>query len=83
MTLLNVVIAIAIGWVIWTVLMAAIRAVANPPPAIDPEDVIETRQRFRCSLCGAQVTMTVTNVAESKAPRHCREEMDEVPVDYD
>lgn len=81
MTLLNVIIALLIGVVIWTVLMTAIRAVANPPPVVDPEDVVETRRRFRCSLCGTQVTMTVTNVAESKAPRHCREEMDEAPAD--
>ena len=81
MTLLNVVIAVAIGLVIWSVLMAVIRAVANPPPAVDPDDVVETRRRFRCSLCGTQVTMTVTNAAESKPPRHCREEMDEVPAD--
>lgn len=80
MTLLNLVIAGAIGLAIWTVLMAVIRAVANPPPAVDPEDVIETRRRFRCSLCGTQVTMTVANVAEPKPPRHCREEMDEVPA---
>ena len=80
MTLLNVVIAIAIGLAIWTVLMSVIRAVANPPPAVNPEDVVDTRRRFRCSLCGTQVTMTVTNLAEPKAPRHCREEMDEVPV---
>lgn len=80
MTLLNIVIALAIGAAIWTVSMAILRAVANPPPAVDPEDVIETLRRFRCSVCGAQVTMTVTNVAEPKAPRHCREEMDEVPA---
>ena len=81
MTLLNILIAVAIGLVTWTVLMAVIRAVANPPPAADPEDVVETRRRFRCSLCGTQVTMTVVNVAEPKPPRHCREEMDEVPAD--
>ncbi len=80
MNLLTIVIAVGIGFVIWTTLISIIRAVATPPPAIDPEDVVETKRRFRCSLCGTQVTMTVANVAESKAPRHCREEMDEVPV---
>lgn len=80
MTLLNIVIAVLIGLAIWTVLISVIRAVANPPPVIDPNDVIETRLRFRCSLCGAQVTMTAANAAEVKAPRHCREEMDEAPA---
>ena len=82
MTLLNILIAVAIGAAIWTASMAVLRAVVNPPPAVDPEDVIETLRRFRCAVCGAQVTMTVANVAdEPKAPRHCREEMDEVPSD--
>lgn len=80
MTLLNVIIAIAIGAAIWTGSMAVIRAVANPPPDIDPQDVMETRLGFRCSLCGTEVTMTVTNTTVSNPPRHCREEMDEVPV---
>lgn len=80
MTLLNIIIAVAIGAAIWTALMAVIRAVANPPPAVDPDDVVETLRRFRCSLCGTEVTMTVTNNTVSNPPRHCREEMDEVPV---
>ncbi len=79
--LLQVILALAMAVAIWTVLMAVIRSLANPPPEIDPDDVVETRRRFRCSLCGTQVTMTVTNMAEPRAPRHCREEMDEVPVD--
>ncbi len=80
MNLLTIIIAIGIGLVIWTTLMSIIRAVATPPPAVDPEDVVETKRRFRCSFCGTQVTMTLTNVGEPKPPRHCREEMDEVPV---
>lgn len=80
MTFLNVLIALAIGAAIWTVSMMVLRAVANPPPDLNPDDAVETRRRFRCSLCGAQVTMTVANPAEPNAPRHCREEMDEVPA---
>jgi len=42
--------------------------------------VVETRRRFRCSLCGTEVTMTATNTTATNPPRHCREEMDEVPI---
>ena len=80
MTFLNVLIALAIGAAIWTASMMVLRAVVNPPPELDPHDVVDTLRRFRCSLCGAEVTMTVANPAEPKAPRHCREEMDEVPA---
>lgn len=80
MTVLNVIIAVAIGYAIWRVSIATLRMLATPPPEIDPDDIVETEQKFRCSVCGTEVTMTVANVVELKAPRHCREDMDEVPV---
>ena len=80
MTLLNVIIAILMGYVIWRVSISTLRMLATPPPDIDPADIVETEQKFRCSICGTEVTMTVANVVEQKAPRHCREDMDEVPV---
>ena len=48
-----------------------------PPPAEpDPESVVAVDFRFRCIVCGAEVTMTAANSeAEVEAPRHCREDM--------
>ena len=80
MTILNLLIAVAIGYVIWRASIATLRMLATPPPEIDPEDIVSTEQKYRCSICGTEVTMTVANVQEQKAPRHCREEMDEVPA---
>ncbi len=77
---LNILIAVAIGVVIWKLSMLVLRAVANPPPDLDPEDTVSARRRFRCSVCGAEVIMTVANRAEPQSPRHCREEMDEKPA---
>ena len=76
--LLTWVIAIGLGVVIWRSSMAVIRMLSTPPPEVDPDDVREVNQPFRCTVCGAEVTMTVTNVREDAPPRHCREEM--VPV---
>lgn len=78
MTLANAVIAVALGWGIWRISLATIRLLATPPPAIDPDDVVETRQDYKCTVCGAELTMTAHNVRETTAPKHCREEM--VPV---
>jgi hypothetical protein len=76
---LNVLIAIVIGVIIWRVSIYFIRLLATPPPEVDPDDVVPTRQDFKCSICGTEVTMTVQNVmTEENAPRHCREDM--VPV---
>ena len=35
-------------------------------------------QDYRCTVCGAELTMTAVNVGEDNPPRHCREDM--VPV---
>ena len=75
MTILNLLIALVIGYVIWRASIATLRMLSTPPP-----EIVSTEQKYRCSICGTEVTMTVANVQEQKAPRHCREEMDEVPA---
>lgn len=78
MTLLDVVLAVGIGLVIWVVSVALIRMLSTKPPEVDPEDVVVSDQDYRCTVCGAELTMRMVNVVEDKAPRHCREDM--VPV---
>lgn len=47
-----------------------------PPAEPDPESVVAVDLRFRCIVCGAEVTMTAANAeAEIEPPRHCREDM--------
>lgn len=47
-----------------------------PPAEPDPESVVAVDFRFRCIVCGAEVTMTAANAeAEIEPPRHCREDM--------
>jgi hypothetical protein len=77
-TLFDVVLALALGYLIWRVSLAVIRMLSTPPPEVDPEDVVTVDQGYRCTVCGAEVTMTAVNLAEDKPPRHCREDM--IPV---
>jgi hypothetical protein len=49
--------------------------IANPPPEVDPSDIVEVDQDFRCTVCGAEITMRVANLSELVPPKHCREEM--------
>ena len=49
-----------------------------PPAEPDPESVIPVNLRFRCTVCGAEVTMTAAQGEDVDPPRHCREDM--VPV---
>jgi hypothetical protein len=77
-TVVDVLIAVIAALLIWRLSMALIRALSTPPPEIDPDDVVVTDQDYRCTVCGAELTMRMVNVAEDKPPRHCREDM--VPV---
>jgi hypothetical protein len=50
-----------------------------PPAEPDPDTVVPVNIRYRCVVCGAEVTMTAAqDQSEIEAPRHCREDM--VPV---
>lgn len=86
---------IAISWLGWVVriTVAAVAVVLiyligaamlakfkiAPPAEPDPDDVVPVDQRYRCSVCGAEVVMTAANAEqEVEAPRHCREDM--IPV---
>lgn len=77
-TFLDVLLALVIGLLIWRVSIAVIRMLSTPPPEIDPEDIVLVDQDYKCSVCGAEVTMKAVNAMEDKPPRHCREDM--VPV---
>lgn len=79
MGIVNVLVAVAIGLVIWRVSIWFIRMLSTPPPEVDPGDVVATSWHYRCTVCGTEVTMTVQNVQEDAAPRHCREDMVPVP----
>jgi hypothetical protein len=47
-----------------------------PEAEPDPEQVVPVDARFRCTVCGAEVTMTAAQAGEEpEAPRHCREDM--------
>ena len=78
MNILEIIIALAIGAMIWLVLVVLIRMLSTKPPEIDPGDVVVADQDYRCTVCGAELTMRMVNVGEDKPPRHCREDM--VPV---
>ncbi len=78
MGLFNYLIAIAIGILIWKVSISVIRMLSTPPPEVDPADIEMVNQPYKCSVCGAEVVMTVRNVVEDAAPRHCREDMDPI-----
>jgi hypothetical protein len=73
----RIAIAAVAGVLIYVVGAAVISKFKITPPASpDPESVVPVDLRFRCIVCGAEVTMTAANAeADIEPPRHCREDM--------
>ena len=58
--------------------MRLIRTMMAPPPPDEPDlsKLEPVDYRYRCMVCGAEVTMTrAPGDEEPDAPRHCREDM--------
>lgn len=77
-TTVDVILALILGLAIWRITTSLVRMMSTPPPEIDPDDVVPVDQDYRCTVCGAELTMNAINVQDEAAPRHCREDM--VPV---
>jgi hypothetical protein len=55
------------------------RPMPEPPP---PGELRKVKLTYRCSICGAEVRMTMANDEMPEAPRHCLEDMDlQTPVE--
>ena len=75
MSAFDVILALAAGLVIWWGSTTVIRMLSTPPAEMDPEDVVSVDQDYKCTVCGAELTMRAVNVQDEAAPRHCREDM--------
>ena len=68
--------ALAVGVTLYVIGASLLRKFHVAPPAEpDPDDIKPVNLRFRCVVCGAEVTMTAAQ-DDPEAPRHCREDME-------
>ena len=80
-TILRVLVALTAGVTIYVIGASLLRKFkVAPPPEPDPADIHPVNLRFRCTVCGAEVTMTAAHGDDPDAPRHCREDMVLVPT---
>jgi len=62
---------------LWRVGTGLLRSMTTPLPPPPPEgELRRINVRYRCSLCGAEVRMTMAAEAAPDPPRHCMEDMD-------
>ena len=76
-TTMKVLIAITAFFCIYLTGTFIVRSFMHPPPA-EPEigRLRKVNYRYRCTVCGTEVTMTAAPEDELPAsPRHCREDM--------
>jgi hypothetical protein len=69
--------------VIWRVGVATLRGMTTPLPPPPPEgEMRRVSVRYRCSICGLELKMTLASEEDPPPPRHCLEDMDLVaPVE--
>jgi len=75
-TVLRIVLGIAVALTIYVIGAGMLRKFhVAPPEEPDPDDIKPVNLKFRCIVCGAEVTMTAAQGDDPEAPRHCREDM--------
>ena len=77
------VIAVVAGGLIFKVGLALLGGMSQPlPEPPPPGELRKVKIQYRCSICGAELRMTVANDEMPDPPRHCLEDMDLVaPVE--
>jgi hypothetical protein len=75
--IVNVVLAVLVGYLIMRLGLAMLRGLARPVPEPPPAgELRKVKIAYRCSLCGAEVRMTIAPDEDPQPPRHCLEDMD-------
>jgi hypothetical protein len=77
---MQITIAIAIGVAIIAATLWVVKMLLIPQPDDpDPDQVKEIAVDYKCIVCGMRLTITHAQDENPDAPRHCREDMIEVP----
>ena len=75
--IVKVLIAVVIAYAVLRLGLAMLRNLARPlPEPPDPGILRKVKIEYRCSVCGAEVRMTVAPDEDPDPPRHCQDEMD-------
>lgn len=74
--LLRLAVAVGAGILIVRVGVALMRGMAQPPPEPDEGELRKVSIRYRCSICGSELRMTMAPGDDPDPPRHCQEDMD-------
>ena len=66
-----------LGWLIFRFGLNMLRSLGTALPGPPPSgELRRVNLRYRCSLCGVELKMTLAANEVPEAPRHCMEDMD-------
>ncbi|HEV2811073.1 MAG TPA: hypothetical protein VGV93_11845 [Acidimicrobiales bacterium] len=82
-TVVNVVLAVVAGYLIFKVGFALLGALARPLPEPPPAgEMRKVKLTYRCGQCGMEVRVRAAVSEDPEPPRHCMDDMDlVVPAD--
>jgi hypothetical protein len=76
-TIVWVAIGLLLVWLIWKVGLGMLRSMTSslppPPPAGEMRRI---NVRYRCSVCGVELRLTMAPDQDPPPPRHCLEDME-------
>jgi hypothetical protein len=80
-TVINVAIALAMGYVIFKVGFAVLGSMARPVPEPPPSgELRKVKVRYRCPSCGMELRVEQAADEDPMPPRHCMDEMELLPA---
>ena len=76
--------SILMGVVLWKSGIAMLRSMTTPMPPPPPAgELRKVNVRYRCSVCGLEIKLTLAPDEDPPPPKHCLEDMDLVAPIYD
>lgn len=80
---LNIIVALVACYAMMRIGLTMLRGLARPVPEPPPPgELRKVKIMYRCSVCGAEVRMTIAPHEDPEPPRHCLDDMDLVaPVE--
>lgn len=76
-TIVWVLAGVLMGVVLWKSGIGMLRAMTTPlPPPPPAGEMRKVNVRYRCSVCGLEIKLTLAPDEDPPPPRHCLEDMD-------
>jgi len=83
-TVVWVVVGVLGGAVLWKTGITLLRSLTTPSPPPPPAgELRKVNVRYRCSVCGLEIRLTLAPDEDPPPPKHCLEDMDVVAPLYE